>query len=682
MAPVLTTLPRLTQAVDRGHLVATVMKLYGYDVIVQPTEVRNSNSKSLTCLSVDKELFYVSSPVFKIEDETRVWKLKLEEYQTKELTAVEKDSVSLGDIRIQIGKTRKLNVTGDVDGSQLRQSCQRGIIEDIECILKNSRCCNVLLNLCDVPYPRPEDLCDKVFSSSLLQLHSLKKLLVIHPKSDAEICGLVSGVDGTWNRYLATDMACLLWKKDESYFRKFEKKYLKQVVRNGLHDVKKKGEKSVRKSQYLETKSIANLVVERQQGRLPRKKTEKPVKKSQREEAKPMGDLVVERSQGGLPLVEIWSHPVLRGFCLTLTLLAFYFLSSETLVTLLLIAASIWFKYCSKKPEFKKYTRSSDPKVLTFRNVYEKEIEKLRYAKDLKRMRNVHRELKESVLNCYAVNRVSTGDIIGVEDHEELERELELTFKEFVTENDVKTLVHEAHYMSFFLVFTVFLYVMSRFIYLVLGKLWRPVRTVAIIVSAILLCLDLWIVSDFLSTSVFSAPLLGSVQIFSLVFGLWLVTDVTGVLIEIRACIDHVTGVIWREVELEKCILKSPNYIVVKVALDCSVLLSLFPMVYATSGILSIFSVSSATLMTVSRYFPPGVLLLSLCKRLAFLGIVLSLANVIMCASLAWKFYGIHKKKEDWLDARLYDLLGHNIGSMTEYLWKPVVEYLNDINYG
>lgn len=644
-----TILPRLTQAIERSHLVCTIIKLYGYKV-KQVLPGKNSSSKVKTCLNIDGELFYVCLPIFKIEDEASIWKLKLQAYdETKELTELEKDSVSLGDIRIQIGKTRKISITGDPDGSLLRQVCQRGMIEDIKSIAQNSKCCNLVLNLCDVPYPRPEDLCDRKFSNSLSEIRNLKKILVVHPKPNAAICGMESGLEGTWTRYLATDMVCLLWKSDESYFRKFEKKYLKQVVRNGIQDVKKKGAKP------------------------PATKLKKGKRVTETTSESPN---VHEKPASPL-LQEMWSHPVFRGISLTLIILAFYFLSSEILVTLLLISASVWFKYGSKKPEFKKYTRSGDPRVLAFRRIYQKEIEKLRYASDMKRMRRVHGKLKESVLNAYAVTRVSTGDTIGVEHHEELERELELTFKEFVTENDVKMLLHEAHYMSFILAFTVFLYMTSRLVYQTLGKVWRPVHTVAVILSVILLCFALYVVSTFFSTSVLSARLMGAVEIFSLIFGLWLVTDVTGVLIEVRACIDHVTRVIWREVELERCIVKSPSYLAVKLALDCSVLLSLFPIVYYASGILSIFSVSSVIMDSVAMYFPPGVILLQLCARLAFFGRVLRFVNLLMCVSLASKFYGLHKKKDDPLDAQLYSRFGYCVGSVTEYIWKAMVEYLN-----
>lgn len=643
-------LPRLTQAVERCHFVCTIIKLHGYKV-KKVLPGKNSTSKVKTCLNIDGELFYVCLPLFKIEDEASIWKLKLQEYdETKELTELEKDSVSLGDIRIQIGKARKISITGDPDGSQLRQMCQRGMIEDIKRIAQNCKCCNLVLNLCDVPYSRPEDLCDRRFSNSLSEIRNLKKVLVVHPKPNASICGMESGLEGTWSRYLATDMVCLQWKSDESYFRKFEKKYLKQVVRNGMHDIKKKSA----------TKPPATKL-----------------KKGKRATEAPSESPNVQEKAASPLAQEMWSHPVFRGISITLILLAFYFLSSEILVTLLLISASVWFKYGSKKPEFKKYTRSGDPRVLAFRGIYQKEIEKLRYARDMKRMRLVHGKLKESVLNAYAVTRVSTGDSIGVEDHEELERELELTFKEFVTENDVKMLLHEAHYTSFVLAFTVFLYMTSRFVYQTLGRVWRPVHTVAVILSVILLCFALYVVSTFFSTSVLSARLIGAVEILSLIFGLWLVTDVTGVLIEIRACIDHVTRVIWREVELETCIVKSPSYLAVKLALDCFVLLALFPLVYYASGILSIFAVSSVIMDSVAVYFPPGVFLLQLCARLAFFGRVLRFVNLLMCVSLASKFYGLHKKRDDPLDAQLYSRLGYCVGSVTEYMWKPMVEYLN-----
>lgn len=293
-------------------------------------------------------------------------------------------------------------------------------------------------------------------------------------------------------------------------------------------------------------------------------------------------------------------------------------------------------------------------------------------------MRDVHVQLKESVLNAYAVTRVAQGDKIGIKEHEVLERELELTFKEFVTANDVKSLLHEAHHTSFFLAFTVFVYLTSRLVYLLLRKIWRPVRTVAIILAGILLCFVLGVISNFLLTTFISRRLQGSAEMLSVLFGLWLVTDVTGYLIEIRACIDHVTGVIWRESDLERCIIKTHSYHAVKLALDCAVLLSLFPIAYLLAGVLSYFSVSSYTIVSFSQYFPPIGFFFRMCTRLAFFGEILRLLNVVILASLASKFYGLHKKREDPLDSLLYKRLGYDTGHITEYIWKKIVNYLND----
>ena len=823
-----TRLPRLIQAADRGSLLATVIRLHGYKVVQQSILEKTISPELKTMLSVGDEIYHACSPVFKIEDEAHVWKLKFEEYSdSKESSEPEADSVFLGDIRF---KTRKVDVTGDPDGSTLRQLCQKGIMEDIQNVVKNSDFNNVLLNLCDVPYPRPEDLCDKALSNSLLKLQSINKLLVVYPKVDAEDCGQESGLEGTWNRYLATDLVCLLWRKEECHFTIFEKKFLKHVVKNGydaaVKDVAslpeceqessaeaakpeseitnekeeggktkegekvgteekkmqslKRGEKLAKKDDKSlskkEDKTIRKEVIKkdmktsrsepvlRREPRFPKneqtaakrnskvfktdsrslksdtsprsslkrdqkltspktssedrrssmkleakttKSGQKVAKKEQTPVVEPHVSDVKENDENKFEkykvkmretytnltnayktynrmdsplLTEIFTHPVFRGVCLTMVLFAFYFLSTEILVTLLLLAASIWFKYGSKEPEFQKYTRSSDPRVLAFRGMYEREIEKLYYAKDLDRMRDVHMQLKESVLNAYAVTRVAQGDKIGIKEHEVLERELELTFKEFVTAHDVKSLLHEAHHTSFILAFTIFLYLTSRLVYLALGKIWRPVRTVAIILAGILLCSALCIISNFLLTSFISRRLVGSAEMLSVVFGLWFVTDVTGFLIEIRACIDHVTGVIWRECELERCIMKTPSYLVVKLALDCAVLLSLFPLAYFISGILSYFSVSSYTIVSFSRYFPPVGIFLRLCTRLAFLGEILRVANVIMFASLASKFYGLHSKKEDPLDSFLYRRVGYDMGCLTEYIWKGIVKYINDLN--
>lgn len=826
-------LPRLIQAADRGSLVASVIRLHGYKVIQQSVLEKAVNPELKTLLSVDDEIYHVCSPVFKIEDEAHVWKLKYEEYsESKESSEPEADSVFLGDAKIF--KMRKVDVTGDPNGSQLRQLCQKGIMEDIQNVIKNSDLNNVLLNLCDVPYPRPEDLCDKAFSTSLLKLQNVSKMLVVYPKMDAEDCGLESGLEGTWNRYLATDLVCLYWRKEECHFTKFEKKFLKHVVKNGFHDaqgkdvaslpeseqestvasgqaakpeneVKNEKDKSLKEGEKAATEEKKSLKrgerMKKEEKSLKKedktiKKEEKPVKKelktsksesalrreprftkndqsalslkrnskvfkpepkSLRSETSPRSTLkrdhkltrhdtktsseerrmsmkseakatkseqkVVKKEEkpveepevtdvneswedklekykvimdktytslanayntyGKLDsplLTEIFTHPTFRGVCLTMVLFSFYFLSTEILVTLLLLAASIWFKYGSKKPEFQKYVRSTDPRVLAFRAVYEKEIVKLRYAKDLDRMRDIHVDLKESVLNAYAVTRVAKGDKIGIKEHAELERELELTFKEFVTANDVKSLLHEAHHTSFNLAFTVFLYLASRLVYLALAKIWRPVRTVAIILAGILLCFALCIISNFLLTSFISRRLVGFAEMLSVVFGLWFVTDVTGFLIEIRACIDHVTGVIWRESELERCIMKTPSYLVVKLALDCAVLLSLFPLAYFLSGVLSYFSVSSYTIVSFSRFFPPVGIFLRLCTRLAFLGEILRLANLIMFASLVSKFYGLHNKKEDPLDSFLYRRVGYDMGCVTEYIWRAIVKYINDLN--
>ena len=821
-------LPRLIQAADRGGLIATVIRLHGYKVIQQSMLEKTINPELKMLLSIGDEIYHVCSPVFKIEDEAHVWKLKFEEYsESKESSEPEADSVFLGDIRF---KSRKVDVTGDPNGSQLRQLCQKGIMEDIQNVIKTSDFNNVLLNLCDVPYPRPEDLCDKSFSNSLSKLKNVNKMLVIHPKVDAEDCGVESGLEGTWNRYLATDLVCLQWKKEEAQFTIFEKKFLKHVVKNGLHDTGgkdvtslpeceqespterakpeseaatekedgtktkegekvgtdekkslkrgekvlkrdeksplKKEEKTVKKetlkrelrtsksesvlrrepkstkpdqiatkrnskvfktdSRSLKTDTSPRSTLKREQKLISPKTTSEDRRSSMRSEGKTTknGQKAIKKEQPPViepvittepdendkdkfekykvkmretytnltnayktyksmdsPLLnEIFTHPVFRGFCLTMVLFAFYFLSTEILVTLLLLAASIWFKYGSKEPEFQKYTRSSDPRVLPFRAMYEREIEKLRYAKDLDRMRDIHVQLKESVLNAYAVTRVAQGDKIGIKEHEVLERELELTFKEFVTANDVKSLLHEAHHTSFILAFTIFLYLTSRLVYIALGKLWRPVRTVAVILAGILLCFALCIISNFLLTSFISRRLVGSAEMLSVVFGLWFVTDVTGFLIEIRACIDHVTGVIWRECELEKCIMKTPSYLVVKLALDCAVLLSLFPLAYFIAGILGYFSVSSYTIVSVSRFLPPIGILLRLCTRLAFLGEILRIANLIMFASLASKFYGLHNKKEDPLDSFLYRRFGYDTGCLTEYIWKRIVKYINDLN--
>jgi hypothetical protein len=823
-----TRLPRLIQAADRGSLLATAIRLHGYKVVQQSMLEKTVNPELKTMLSIGDEIYHVCSPVFKIEDETHVWKLKFEEYsESKESSEPEADSVFLGDIRF---KSRRVDVTGDPNGSTLRQLCQKGIMEDIQNVIKNADFGNVLLNLCDVPYPRPEDLCDKALSNSLLKLQSINKLLVVHPKVDAEDCGLESGLEGTWNRYLATDLVCLHWRKEECHFTIFEKKFLKHVVKNGLHDAivkdvaslpeceqessveakteadiinekedvgkRKEGEKMKEKVETDEKKTLkrGEKVGARKDDKPLVKKEEKSLKKDslkkdlrttrsdsvlRREpkvtkneqtaakrnskvfktvEPKPLksdntsprstlkrslmssaddrrspmksegkttknGQKVSKKEQTPVTeppvsdvkendenklekykvkmretytnlanayetyktmdsplLTEIFTHPIFRGVCLTMVLFAFYFLSTEILVTLLLLTASIWFKYGSKEPEFQKYTRSSDPRVLAFRGMYEREIEKLHYAKDLDRMRDVHVQLKESVLNAYAVTRVARGDKIGIKEHEVLERELELTFKEFVTANDVKSLLHEAHHTSFILAFTVFLYLTSRLVYLVLGKIWRPVRTVAIIVAGILLCFALCIISNYLLTSFISRRLVGSAEMLSVVFGLWFVTDVTGFLIEIRACIDHVTGVIWRECELERCIMKTPSYLVVKLALDCAVLLCLFPLAYFISGVLSYFSVSSYTIVSFSRFFPPVGIFLRLCTRLAFLGEILRVANFIMFASLASKFYGLHSKKEDPLDSFLYRRVGYDMGCLTEYIWKGIVKYINDLN--
>ncbi|XP_028406297.1 uncharacterized protein LOC114528780 [Dendronephthya gigantea] len=795
-------LPRRIQASDRSSLVATVIRLHGYKVVQQSVLEKSINPELKTLLSVGDDIYHVCSPVFKIEDEAHVWKLKFEEYsESKESSEPEADLVFLGDIRF---KTRKVDVTGDPNGSQLRQLCQKGILEDIQNVIKNSDFNNVLLNLCDVPYPRPEDLCDKTLSNALLKLQSVDKVLVVYPKIDAEDCGLESGLEGTWNRYLATDLVCLHWRKEECQFTKFEKKFLKYVVKNGLHDTQvrdvaslpeseqestvdttktegeitnekeeevkteekvvseerkfvkkiiKKDEKSLKKEdktikkelikkELKTSKSESNLKREPKLGRNTEQnaakrnsKVFKPTdSRSLKNETSPRSTMSLKRDQKLIspknagddrkasmksetkttkngqkvtkkepvpipkteatqpsavvkendennfekykekmretytnltnayktyrnidsPLLkEIFTHPVFRGFCLTMVLFAFYFLSTEILVTLLLLAASIWFKYGSKEPEFQKYTRSTDPRVLAFRGMYEREIEKLRYAKELDRMREVHVQLKESVLNAYAVTRVAQGDKIGIKEHEVLERELELTFKEFVTANDVKSLLHEAHHTSFILAFTAFLYIASRLVYLALGRLWRPVRTGAIILAGILLCFALCNVSNFLLTSFISRRLIGSAEMLSVVFGLWFVTDLTGYLIEIRACIDHVTGVIWRECDLERCIMKTPSYLVVKLALDCAVLLSLFPLAYFIAGVLSCFSVSSYTIVSVSRFLPPVGIVLRLCTRLAFLGEILRVANLIMFASLTSKFYGLHYKREDPLDSFL-----------------------------
>jgi hypothetical protein len=824
-----TRLPRLIQAADRCCLLATVIRLHGYKVVQQSMLEKTVNPELKTMLSIGDEIYHVCSPVFKIEDEAHVWKLKFEEYsESKESSEPEADSVFLGDIRF---KTRKVDVTGDPSGSQLRQLCQKGIMEDIQNVIKNSDFNNVLLNLCDVPYPRPEDLCDKAFSNSLLKLQSINKLLVVHPKVDAEDCGIKSGLEGTWNRYLATDLVCLHWRKEECQFTIFEKKFLKHVVKNGFRDsvvkdvaslpeceqessaeaakpeceianekeeggktkeaeklgpeekktvkrvVKKDDKSSLKKEDKTlkkdtlkkELKTSKSDSVLRREPRLPKTETTAAKRNSKvfktdsrslksdvnpsprstlkrdqkltspktagddrrlsmKSEAKTTknGQKVTKKAPVPLPqmtqisdvkevendedkfekykvkmretytnlanayktyksqdsplLAEIFTHPVFRGVCLTMVLFAFYFLSTEILVTLLLLAASIWYKYGSKEPEFQKYTRSTDPRVLAFRGMYEREIEKLHYAKDLERMRDVHVQLKESVLNAYAVTRVAQGDTIGIKEHEVLERELELTFKEFVTANDVKSLLHEAHHTSFILAFTIFLYLASRLVYLALGKIWRPVRTGAIIVAGILLCFALCIISNFLLTSFISRRLVGSAEMLSVIFGLWFVTDVTGFLIEIRACIDHVTGVIWRECELERCIMKTPSYLVVKLALDCAVLLSLFPLAYFASCILSCFSVSSYTIVSFSRFFPPIGILLRLCTRLAFLGEILRVANLIMFASLASKFYGLHNKKEDPLDSFLYRRVGYDMGCLTEYIWKGIVKYINDLN--
>ena len=824
-----TRLPRLIQAADRGSLLATVIRLHGYKVVQQSMLEKTVNPELKTMLSIGEEIYHVCSPVFKIEDESHVWKLKFEEYsEFKESSEPEADSVFLGDIRI---KSRKVDVTGDPNGSTLRQLCQKGIMEDVQNVVKNSDFNNVLLNLCDVPYPRPEDLCDKALSNALLKLQSVNKVLVVYPKVDAEDCGLESGLEGTWNRYLATDLVCLYWRKEECHFTIFEKKFLKHVVKNGLHDsiVKdvaslpeceqessvetkmenevtdeagmtkegeklkekvgtdekrslKRGEKVVakkddkpvlkkeektlkRNSLTRDLKTSKSDSVLRREPRLPKneqtaakrnskvfktdskslknenisprstlkreqrvsslrisaedrrssmksetktpKNGQKVSKKEQTPVAEPQVSDEKENDENKLEkykekmretytnlanayetykkmdsplLTEIFTHPIFRGVCLTLVLFAFYFLSTEILVTLLLLTASIWFKYGSKEPEFQKYTRSTDPRVLAFRRMYEKEIEKLHYSKDLDRMRDVHVQLKESVLNAYAVTRVAQGDKIGIKEHEVLERELELTFKEFVTANDVKSLLHEAHHTSFILAFTIFLYLTSRLVYLALGKIWRPVRTVAIIVAGILLCFALRMISNFLLTSFISRRLLGSAEMLSVVFGLWFVTDVTGFLIEIRACIDHVTGVIWRECELERCIMKTPSYLVVKLALDCAVLLSLFPLAYFISGILSYFSVSSYTIVSFSRFFPPVGIFLRLCTRLAFLGEILRFANLIMFTSLVSKLYGLHSKKEDPLDSFLYRRVGYDMGCLTEYIWKGIVKYINDLN--
>ena len=822
-------LPRRIQASDRGSLVATVIRLHGYKVVQQSVLEKSINPELKTLLSVGDEIYHVCSPVFKIEDEAHVWKLKFEEYsESKESSEPEADLVFLGDIRF---KTRKVDVTGDPNGSQLRQLCQKGILEDIQNVIKNSDFNNVLLNLCDVPYPRPEDLCDKVLSNALLKLQSVDKVLVVYPKIDAEDCGLESGLEGTWNRYLATDLVCLHWRKEECHFTKFEKKFLKHVVKNGLHDTQvkdvtslpeseqestvetpktggeitnekeevkmeekmvvseerkfvkkiiKKDEKALKKEdktikkelikkELKTSKSESNLKREPRLAKNTEQNAAKRVSKvfkpidsrslktetsprsslslkrdqkltspktagddrraSMRSESKPTknGQKVPKKEPVPIPkaevaqpspvvkesdennfekytekmretytnltkayktyknmdsplLKEIFTHPVFRGFCLTMVLFAFYFLSTEILVILLLLAASIWFKYGSKEPEFQKYTRSTDPRVLAFRGMYEREIEKLRYAKDLDRMRDVHVQLKESVLNAYAVTRVAQGDKIGIKEHEVLERELELTFKEFVTANDVKSLLHEAHHTSFILAFTAFLYIASRLVYLALGRLWRPVRTGAIILAGILLCFALCIVSNFLLTSFISRRLIGSAEMLSVVFGLWFVTDLTGYLIEIRACIDHVTGVIWRECDLERCIMKTPSYLVVKLALDCAVLLSLFPLAYFIASVLSFFSVSSYTIVSVSRFLPPVGIVLRLCTRLAFLGEILRVANLIMFTSLASKFYGLHYKREDPLDTFLNRRVGYDMGCITEYIWKGIVIYINDLN--
>ena len=824
-----TRLPRLIQAADRCSLLATVIRLHGYKVIQQSILEKSINPGLKTLLSIGDEIYHVSSPVVKIEDEAHVWKLKFEEYsESKESSEPEADSVFLGDIRF---KSQKVDVTGDPNGSQLRQLCQKGIMEDIQNVVKNSDFNNVLLNLCDVPYPRHEDLCDKAFSNALLKLQSVNKLLVVYPKADAEDCGLESGLEGTWNRYLATDLVCLHWRKEECQFTTFEKKFLKHMVHNGLHDAVVKDVTSLPESEQESSAEVAKpeteIANEKLEGVKPKedvkvateekktlkrgeklvKKDEKPslkkedktVKKelikkelktsksdtslrrepkltktdqnstkrnsrvfktetrsslksdvsprstlkrdqklispksagddrrtSMKSEGKTTknGQKIAKKEQVPVPepetasdvkendenkfekykvkmretytnltnayktyknmesplLSDIFTHPVFRGFCFAVVLFAFYFLSTEILVTLLLLAASIWFKYGSKEPEFQKYTRSSDPRVLAFRAMYEREIEKLRYAKDLDRMRDVHVQLKENVLNAYAVTRVTQGDKIGIKEHEVLERELELTFKEFVTANDVKSLLHEAHHTSFVLAFTIFLYLASRLVYLTLGKIWRPVRTVAVIVAGILLCFALCIISNFLLTSFISRRLVGSAEMLSVIFGLWFVTDVTGFLIEIRACIDHVTGVIWRECDLEKCIMKTPNYLVVKLALDCAVLLSLFPLAYFISGVLGYFSVSSYTIVSFSRYLPPIGIILRVFTRLAFLGEILRVANFIMFLSLASKFYGLHNKREDPLDSFLYRRIGYDMGCLTEYIWKAMVKYINDLD--
>lgn len=818
-----TRLPRLIQAVDRGSLLATVIRLHGYKVVQQSMLEKTINPEPKMMLSVGDEIYHICSPVFKIEDESHVWKLKFEEYsETKESSEPEADFVYLGDLRF---KMRKVDVTGDPNGSQLRALCLKGIIEDIQNVTKNSDLSNVLLNLCDVPYPRPEDLCDKAFSNSLQKLVSVNQLLVVYPKVDAEDCGLESGLEGTWHRYLATDLVCLHWRKSECQFTIFEKKFLKHVVQNGLQDsivkdvaslpeceqespaevpkpeleiangteglktkdvdkveekkttkrVVKKDEKSSlkredktirRESFKRDPKTGKSDPVIKREPKVPRNETaakrnskvltktdsrsflrndtspRSTLKKDQKltsfrtvsEDRRPpvkseaktskSGTKIAKKEQAPIAepeitsdakeleenkfdkyrekmletytnltnayrsykakdspiLTEIFTHPVFRGFCLTMVLFAFYFLSIEILVTLLLLSASIWFKYGSKEPEFQKYTRSTDPRVLAFRGMYAREIEKLHYARDLERMRDVHAQLKESVLNAYAVTRVAQGDKIGIKEHEVLERELELTFKEFVTANDVKSLLHEAHHTSFVLAFTVFLYLASRLVYVALGKIWRPVRTVAIIVACILLCFALCVLSNFLLTGFISRRLLGSAEMLSVVFGLWFVTDVTGFLIEIRACIDHVTAVIWRESELERCIMKTPSYVVVKIALDCAVLLSLFPLAYFIAGVLSYFSVSSHTIVSFSRYFPPVGILLRLCTRLAFVGEILRVANLIMFASLASKFYGLHNKRDDPLDSFLCRRVGYDMGCLTEYIWKAIVKYINSLS--
>ena len=827
-----TRLPRLIQAADRCSLLATAIRLHGYKVIQQSILEKSFNPGLKTLLSIGSEIYHVCSPVVKIEDESHVWKLKFEEYsETKESSEPEADSVFLGDIRF---KSQKVDVTGDPNGSQLRQLCQKGIMEDIQNVIKNSDFNNVLLNLCDVPYPRHEDLCDKIFSNAILKLQSVSKLLVVYPKADAEDCGLESGLEGTWNRYLATDLVCLHWRKEECQFTTFEKKILKHVVNNGFRDAVVKDVTSLPESEQEASsaevaKPESEIANEKVEGGKPKedgkvgteekktlkrgekvlkkddksslKKEDKTVKKelikkdmrtsksesslrreprstktdqnsakrnsrvfkpetrsslktdiSPRSSLKRDQKLISPKSasddrrtsmkseektiKNGLkaagkkeqtpvaepesttaevkendedkfekykvkmretytnltnayrtyknmesPLLsEIFTHPVFRGVCFAVVLFAFYCLSTEILVTLLLLAASIWFKYGSKEPEFQKYTRSSDPRVLAFRAMYEREIEKLRYAKGLDRMRDVHVRLKESVLNAYAVTRVAQGDKIGIKEHEVLERELELTFKEFVTANDVKSLLHEAHHTSFILAFTIFLYLTSRIVYLALGKIWRPVRTVAIIAAGILLCFALCIVSNFLLTSFISRRLVGSAEMLSVIFGLWFVTDVTGFLIEIRACIDHVTGVIWRECDLEKCIMKTPSYFVVKLALDCAVLLSLFPLAYFISGVLGYFSVSSYTIVSFSRYLPPIGIILRVFTRLAFLGEILRVANFIMFMSLVSKFYGLHNKREDPLDSFLYRRIGYDMGCLTEYIWKAMVKYINDLD--